>query len=63
MAHHDGLTELPNRVLYQERLRQALDRSDSGKRVAVLCIDLDLFKNVNDSFGHPIGDRAVADGG
>jgi diguanylate cyclase (GGDEF)-like protein/PAS domain S-box-containing protein len=65
MAHHDGLTNLPNRELYQERLRQALDQGQSGnKRVAVLCVDLDLFKNVNDSFGHPMGDRllkAVAD--
>ena len=65
MAHHDGLTNLPNRELYQDRLKQALEQAASGKkRVAVLCVDLDLFKNVNDSFGHPMGDRllkAVAD--
>ncbi|MBN8989805.1 MAG: EAL domain-containing protein [Rhizobiales bacterium] len=60
MAHHDGLTNLPNRDFFQERLRLALERSQpAGKRVAVLCVDLDLFKNVNDSFGHPIGDRLL----
>ena len=60
MAHHDGLTNLPNRDFYQDRLRQALERSQAGdKRVAVLCIDLDLFKNVNDAFGHPMGDRLL----
>ena len=60
MAHHDGLTNLPNREFYQDRLRQALERSQPGKkRVAVLCVDLDLFKNVNDTFGHPIGDRLL----
>ncbi|MCC8975604.1 putative bifunctional diguanylate cyclase/phosphodiesterase [Bradyrhizobium brasilense] len=60
MAHHDGLTNLPNRDFYQERLREALERGRSGnKRVAVMCIDLDLFKNVNDSFGHPMGDRLL----
>src|SRR5664279_504693 len=60
MAHHDGLTNLPNRELYQDRLRQALEQSGAAdKRVAVLCVDLDLFKNVNDSFGHPMGDRLL----
>ena len=60
MAHHDGLTNLPNRELYQDRLREALERNESANtRVAVLCVDLDLFKNVNDSFGHPVGDRLL----
>jgi diguanylate cyclase (GGDEF)-like protein/PAS domain S-box-containing protein len=60
MAHHDGLTNLPNREFFQDRLGQALERDQSGSnRVAVLCVDLDLFKNVNDSFGHPMGDRLL----
>jgi diguanylate cyclase (GGDEF)-like protein/PAS domain S-box-containing protein len=59
MAHHDGLTNLPNRDFYQERLCQALERASGNRRVAVLCVDLDLFKNVNDSFGHPMGDRLL----
>ncbi|HEX7790678.1 MAG TPA: EAL domain-containing protein [Afipia sp.] len=61
MAHHDALTNLPNRVMFQERLRQDLERGRPvSRRVAVFCIDLDLFKNVNDSFGHPTGDRLLA---
>src|ERR1700761_6345041 len=58
MAHHDGLTDLPNREYFQDRLKQALDQA-AGKRVGVLYIDLDLFKNINDSFGHPSGDRLL----
>lgn len=60
MAHHDGLTNLANRALHQARLRDALEAGHApGERVAVLCIDLDLFKNVNDSFGHAMGDRLL----
>ncbi|KRR04790.1 diguanylate cyclase [Bradyrhizobium jicamae] len=59
MAHHDGLTDLPNRDFYQDGLRQALERASGNRRVAVLCVDLDLFKKVNDSFGHPMGDRLL----
>ncbi|HXW19223.1 MAG TPA: EAL domain-containing protein, partial [Roseiarcus sp.] len=65
MAHHDPLTDLANRVLFREKLNEALARMNRRKnRVAVLCLDLDRFKDVNDTMGHSAGDElliAVAD--
>ncbi len=56
-AHHDPLTNLPNRLLFENRLQQALSEPDRyGQQGAVLFLDLDRFKNINDSLGHPIGD-------
>ena len=59
LAKHDALTELPNRALLNERLRQDLARASRDGPLAVLCVDLDRFKEVNDLNGHAAGDAVL----
>jgi diguanylate cyclase (GGDEF)-like protein/PAS domain S-box-containing protein len=60
IAHHDPLTNLPNRVLFQDRLEQAIHKAHRSRSLAVvLFVDLDRFKEINDSLGHGYGDRVL----
>lgn len=62
LAYYDPLTHLPNRLLFHSRVDTALRRAaESGEHVAIIYMDLDNFKNVNDSFGHPMGDNLLVE--
>jgi diguanylate cyclase (GGDEF)-like protein len=64
LARHDVLTDLPNRLQLRERLDEAVASTRKGENVAVLCLDLDRFKEINDTLGHTLGDamlKAVGD--
>ncbi len=59
MARHDQLTNLPNRLLFSEHARATYARKHTDASMAVLCLDIDRFKSINDSLGHPAGDTLL----
>ncbi|MGF7133508.1 diguanylate cyclase (GGDEF)-like protein [Paraburkholderia sp. EB58] len=61
LASHDALTGLPNRMMFADRLEAAIhEAASAGERLAVLFVDLDRFKQINDQYGHAVGDRVLA---
>ena len=59
LAHYDALTDLPNRVLFREQIERELQKAAAGEKFALLYIDIDEFKGINDSLGHHVGDELL----